>query len=51
MDIPISNNRWGGGGYSQALKDVINEGDAGHLFCAAAATDRTTTKARITHKL
>jgi subtilisin family serine protease len=37
MDIPISNNSWGGGGYSQALKDVINEaGDAGHLFCAAA---------------
>ena len=25
MDIPISNNSWGGGGYSQALKDVINQ--------------------------
>ena len=37
MEIPISNNSWGGGGYSQALKDVITQaGDAGHLFCAAA---------------
>jgi len=42
MDIPISNNSWGGGGYSQALKDVINEsGDAGHLFCAAAGNSGT----------
>jgi hypothetical protein len=32
----------GGGGYSQALKDVINEsGDAGHLFCAAAGNSGT----------
>ena len=37
MEIPISNNSWGGGGYSQALKDVISQaGDLGHLFCAAA---------------
>ena len=42
MDIPISNNSWGGGGYSQALKDVINEaGNAGHLFCAAAGNSGT----------
>ena len=37
MNFPISNNSWGGGGYSQALKDVIAEAAAkGHLFCAAA---------------
>jgi subtilisin family serine protease len=37
MDFPISNNSWGGGGYSQALKDVIAQaGEMGHLFCAAA---------------
>ena len=42
MDIPISNNSWGGGGYSQALKDVINQaGDNGHLFCAAAGNSGT----------
>ena len=33
----ISNNSWGGGGYSQALLDAINSADAsGHLFVAAA---------------
>ncbi len=33
----ISNNSWGGGGYSQALKDAIARADAsGHLFVAAA---------------
>jgi subtilisin family serine protease len=37
MEFPISNNSWGGGGYSQALKDVIAEAaQNGHLFCAAA---------------
>lgn len=34
---PISNNSWGGGGSSQALKDAIDTADlAGHLFVAAA---------------
>lgn len=34
---PISNNSWGGGGYSQALKDAIDRADSsGHLFVAAA---------------
>ena len=28
MNFPISNNSWGGGGYSQALKDVIAEAAA-----------------------
>lgn len=33
----ISNNSWGGGGYSQSLKDAITRADAaGHLFVAAA---------------
>jgi len=33
----ISNNSWGGGGYSQTLLDAINKADAkGHLFVAAA---------------
>ncbi|MDP9454528.1 MAG: hypothetical protein CYG60_12525 [Actinobacteria bacterium] len=33
----ISNNSWGGGGYSQALRDAIARADAsGHLFVAAA---------------
>ncbi len=33
----ISNNSWGGGGSSQALKDAIARADAaGHLFVAAA---------------
>ena len=37
MEVPISNNSWGGGGYSQAMKDVIEQaGEKGHLFCAAA---------------
>ena len=37
MEVPISNNSWGGGGHSQALKDVIEQaGEKGHLFCAAA---------------
>ncbi len=33
----ISNNSWGGGGYSKALLDTIQAaGDLGHLFIAAA---------------
>ena len=36
-EIPISNNSWGGGGYSQALRDAIARADTkGHLFLAAA---------------
>jgi len=37
MGIPITSNSWGGGGYSQAMVDTINEGGAkGYLFIAAA---------------
>lgn len=36
----VINASWGGGGYSQALKDsLIAAGDAGVLFCAAAGND------------
>ncbi len=35
--IKISNNSWGGGGYSQGLRDAIARADAqGHIFIAAA---------------
>jgi serine protease len=37
MGVKISNNSWGGGGYSQALYDAISNAAAnGHLFVAAA---------------
>ncbi|ACA84943.1 S8 family serine peptidase [Shewanella woodyi] len=37
VDVKASNNSWGGGGFSQALKDSIESGgDAGILFVAAA---------------
>ncbi|MCL1145516.1 S8 family serine peptidase [Shewanella marinintestina] len=37
VDIKATNNSWGGGGFSQALKDAIESGgDAGILFVAAA---------------
>jgi subtilisin family serine protease len=39
-EVKISNNSWGGGGYSQALYDSINSArTAGHLFVAAAGND------------
>jgi len=35
--VMVSNNSWGGGGYSTSLKNAIaNAGSAGHLFVAAA---------------
>ncbi|MFQ3593931.1 MAG: S8 family serine peptidase, partial [Gemmataceae bacterium] len=35
--IPISNNSWGGGGFSNALSNAIrNARDAGHIFVTAA---------------
>ncbi len=37
MNIPISNNSWGGGGYSQTLYAAIeNAKNNGHIFVAAA---------------
>lgn len=40
--VDISNNSWGGGYYSQALRDAISRADAaGHLFVAAAGNGGT----------
>jgi subtilisin family serine protease len=40
--VQLTNNSWGGGGYSQALRDAIREADArGALFVAAAGNDST----------
>ncbi|GAX60406.1 serine protease, subtilase family [Candidatus Scalindua japonica] len=37
IDVKLSNNSWGGGGFSQGLHDAIEAaGDAGILFCASA---------------
>jgi subtilisin family serine protease len=42
--IKLSNNSWGGGGYTQALSDAIrNAGTAGHLFVAAAGNSNLNT--------
>ena len=43
----ISNNSWGGGGYSQAFKDVLDSGIAkDHLFVAAAGNANNDNDAR-----
>ncbi len=40
MGVKITNNSWGGGGFSQALFDAINTaGQQGALFIAAAGND------------
>ncbi|QYK00963.1 S8 family serine peptidase [Shewanella psychrotolerans] len=40
VNIKATNNSWGGGGFSQALKDSIESaGEAGILFFAAAGND------------
>ncbi|MCL1065960.1 S8 family serine peptidase [Shewanella olleyana] len=40
VDVKATNNSWGGGGFSQALKDSIESaGDQGILFVAAAGND------------
>ncbi|MDT3673906.1 S8 family serine peptidase [Microcystis wesenbergii] len=42
--VKLTNNSWGGGGYSQALYDAINAaGQAGALFIAAAGNDAKNT--------
>jgi subtilisin family serine protease len=44
--VPILNNSWGGGEFSQALLDAIQQSDAsGELFVAAAGNDFTNTDA------
>ncbi|MBS4027675.1 MAG: S8 family serine peptidase [Ignavibacteriales bacterium] len=40
LNIVATNNSWGGGGFSQALKDAIDRANAANiLFCAAAGND------------
>ena len=40
INLPATNNSWGGGGFSQALKDAIDRaGTANILFVAAAGND------------
>jgi subtilisin-like proprotein convertase family protein len=40
IGAPISNNSWGGGGFSQSLFDAIRAArDAGHIFVAAAGNE------------
>ena len=40
INLPATNNSWGGGGFSQALKDAIDRaGAANILFVAAAGND------------
>ena len=44
IDIRITNNSWGGGGFSQSLRDVIQtSADANMLFVAAAGNNATNT--------
>ena len=42
VNVRVTNNSWGGGGFSQALRDAINAGaNAGILFVAAAGNDES----------
>lgn len=42
LNLPATNNSWGGGGFSQALKDAIDRAGAQNiLFVAAAGNDGT----------
>jgi subtilisin family serine protease len=44
MNIPVLNNSWGGGGFSQALADAIDAANqAGILFVAAAGNESKNT--------
>ena len=44
MHVRLTSNSWGGGGYSQAMRDAIHAaGDAGILFVAAAGNDGSNT--------
>ena len=46
LGLDLTSNSWGGGGFSQALYDVIAEaGAAGHLFIAAAGNHSANTDA------
>ncbi len=48
LNIPATNNSWGGGGFSQALKDAIERANAANiLFVAAAGNDGANNDATI----
>lgn len=50
MKVNIMSNSWGGGGFSQALKDAIQAAnDAGILFVAAAGNDGSNNDSRATY--
>lgn len=41
MDIPISNNSWGGGGFSEAMYEALQNAEANnHLFIASAGNNK-----------
>jgi subtilisin family serine protease len=45
LNLPATNNSWGGGGFSQALQDAITRaGNANILFIAAAGNDGLNTE-------
>ncbi len=47
VNVKLSNNSWGGGGYSQALYDAIKaSGAAGQLFMAAAGNSNNNNDSR-----
>lgn len=48
VNVRLSNNSWGGGSFSQAIKDAIDgAGQAGVLFVAAAGNDARETDAAV----
>lgn len=50
MGVDLTNNSWGGGGYSQALYDAIAAaGTAGQLFIAAAGNSASNTDVNISY--
>lgn len=50
MGIPILNNSWGGGGFSQALSDAISASNqAGILFVAAAGNESNNNDSRASY--
>ena len=50
LNLPATNNSWGGGGFSQALADAITRaGNANILFIAAAGNDGANTETNISY--
>lgn len=50
INLPATNNSWGGGGFSQALADAITRaGSANILFIAAAGNDGANTETNISY--